>query len=74
MKEELKTPLMVILAVIAVAAIAFYGFRTIGGAGGLDRGQIEYTPGVPPWMEESKAQQPAGGPPTGAPAIGMGPE
>lgn len=65
MREELKTPLMIALAVVAVALLAFFGYRTIGGAGQLDQGQIEYTPGVPPWMEPGAQGQAVQGPPQG---------
>lgn len=63
MKQELKTPILIVLAVVAVAFAVWIGMRTIGGAGNLDQGQIKYTPGKPPWEETDPNKQGPGGAP-----------
>lgn len=64
MKEQLKTPLIVAVAVVALAFAVFMGMR-FTNAGNLDQGQTNYTPGTPPWMEKDAAKQGPGGAPGG---------
>jgi len=72
MKEQIKTPVLVAIVAVVVAVVAYFGFKSISGAGNLDQGQIKYTPGKPPW-EEKGANGAASGAPAGAPAINNGP-
>lgn len=75
MKEEIKTPLLVVAIVGVLAVAGFFGFRAVNSAGNLDKGQVEYTPGVPPWEEKDPSKKGPGAgpggdaPPVGAPAI-----
>jgi hypothetical protein len=64
MKEQLKTPLIVIAAIVAVALAVFMVTKAAGG-GNLDQGQVKYTPGVPPWQESDPSKQGPGGAPGG---------
>ncbi|HLO99934.1 MAG TPA: hypothetical protein VK171_15165 [Fimbriimonas sp.] len=64
MKEQLKTPLIVIAAIVAVALAVFMAIKSSGG-GNLDQGQVKYTPGVPPWQETDPSKQGPGGAPGG---------
>lgn len=74
MKENVKTPLLVVVVVIIVAAVVFFGIKTIGGSGNLDQGQVQYTPGKPPWEETDPSKKGPGGapgvPPSGTPDAG----
>jgi len=56
LKGEVKTPFIVIVAVIALALIGF-GLKKALSAGDLDQGQVKYTPGVPPWMEKDPTKK-----------------
>ena len=50
MKEQVKTPVIVVLVVAFVAVLAFFGSKAFS-SGDLDQGQVQYTPGKPPWEE-----------------------
>jgi len=65
MKTQVKTPVLVAVAVVLIGGIGYFGFKTMGSAGDLDHGQIKYTPGKPPWLDKAsgnKAQAPGGAP------------
>ncbi len=74
MKAQVKTPLMVVIGVVVVGVLFYFGSKALS-AGDLDQGQVKYTPGKPPWMETDPSKQGpgahgpgAGGPPpAGAP-------
>ena len=54
------------VAVLAVLAIVVYlGMNAMSSDGGLDHGQIKYTPGKPPWMETDPSKKGPGGGPAG---------
>jgi hypothetical protein len=65
MKQEIKTPLLVTVVVLVVVVVGYFGFQKIGSTGGLDQGQIKYTPGKPPWEETDPSKQGPGGVPGG---------
>ncbi|HEY0866150.1 MAG TPA: hypothetical protein VGE01_02155 [Fimbriimonas sp.] len=65
MKEEVKTPLIIAAVALLVIVVAYFGFKTVSSAGSLDQGQIEYTPGKPPWEETDPAKRGPGGAPGG---------
>lgn len=65
MKKEVKTPLLVVIAVVAVAVLIYFGAKLIGSTGDLDQGQVKYTPGRPPWEETDPSKKGPGGPPGG---------
>lgn len=65
MKKEVKTPLLVVIAVVAVAVLIYLGAKLIGSTGDLDQGQVKYTPGRPPWEETDPSKKGPGGPPGG---------
>jgi hypothetical protein len=69
MKAEVKTPVMVVIIVIVVALVGYFGSKMIGGSGDLDQGQVKYTPGKPPWMETDPSKKGPGASPNGG---GMG--
>jgi hypothetical protein len=56
-KIEVKTPVLVVVAVCVVGLLAFWGVKTVGQSGNLDHGQVQYTPGVPPWLEKDPAKR-----------------
>jgi len=62
MKEQIKTPILIVIAVVFVVAVGLWGYSTIGKAGNLDQGQIKYTPGTPPWLEKDPNKRGPGGP------------
>jgi len=65
MKTQVKTPVLVAVAVVLLGGIGYWGVKSMGSAGDLDQGQIKYTPGKPPWLENgggNKAQPPGGAP------------
>jgi len=64
MKEQVKTPLLVAVIVIAVGIFGYLGMKAMG-AGDLDQGQVKYTPGKPPWMETDPSKRGPGGTPAG---------
>jgi len=70
MKDEVKTPVIVVLAVVVIGLIVFFAVKAFN-AGNLDQGQVQYTPGVPPWQEKDPNKRGPGGAPalnqTGAP-------
>ncbi len=65
MKQEIKTPILIVVAVVAVIGLAVWGFSFMSNTGNLDQGQVKYTPGVPPWMENDASKQGPGGAPGG---------
>jgi len=80
MKEQVKTPVIVVAIVLAVGIIGYFGMKSMN-SGGLDHGQVQYTPGKPPWLETdvnkrgpgaSPGAVGPGGPPPGAPTPGGG--
>lgn len=72
MKEQLKLPL-VIVAVLALVGFVFVLGKKAISAGDLDQGQIQYTPGVPPWQEKDPKKGLPGGPPPVNPATSQVP-
>ena len=74
MKQQVKTPLLVTVAVIAAAVLIYFGAKLIGSTGDLDQGQVKYTPGKPPWEETDPSKRGPGGAPggggPGAPSAG----
>jgi hypothetical protein len=71
MKAEIKTPVLVAIAVVVVAVAAFFLLNAIGNAGNLDQGQVQYTPGKPPWEEtDPNKKGPGGAPGGGGPGAG----
>lgn len=79
MKQEIKTPLLIAIAAVALIGLAVWGFSFMNNTGNLDQGQIKYTPGKPPWMENDPSKQGPGGAPgqatpgQGAPGPGVAP-
>lgn len=80
MKEEIKAPALIAVAVVVLAVVIWFGYKSVSNSGNLDQGQIKYTPGVPPWKEtdpskkgpvNTGAPMPDGGPP-GMPATTVG--
>jgi len=69
MKNEIKTPLIVVAAVAVLGVLAFFGTRAMS-VGDLDQGQVKYTPGKPPWLETDPSKKGPGASPGGAPATG----
>lgn len=71
MKDEVKTPVLVVLAVVVLGLVVFFAIKAFN-AGNLDQGQVQYTPGVPPWEEKDPNKRgPGAAPPSsqpGAPA------
>lgn len=63
MKEQLKTPIIVIVAVVALVILGFV-IKKAMNAGNLDQGQVKYTPGVPPWEEKDPSKRGPGAAPT----------
>jgi hypothetical protein len=59
MKSQVKTPLIIVLALCAVALMVFMGKKAFT-AGDLDQAQGNYTPGVPPWLEKDPARKAVG--------------
>lgn len=71
MKEQVKTPVIVLAIVVAVGVIGYFGMKTMD-TGGLDHGQVKYTPGKPPWMESDQAKRGPGAALPGSPIPGSG--
>ncbi len=71
MKEQVKTPVIVLAIVVALGVIGYFGMKSMD-SGGLDHGQVKYTPGKPPWMESDPAKRGPGGALPGTPAPGGG--
>lgn len=69
MKEQVKTPVLVLIVVAVVGILIFVGMNAMK-SGDLDQGQVKYTPGKPPWQETDPSKKGPGGgpPPTGAPS------
>lgn len=64
MKDEVKTPVIVVAALVVIGLIVFFAMKALN-AGNLDQGQIQYTPGVPPWQEtDPNKRGPGSGPPS----------
>jgi len=73
MKDQVKTPILVAIVVLAVGVIGYFGVKSMS-AGDLDQGQVKYTPGKPPWMETDDSKKgPGGGPPPAASSDRMPP-
>lgn len=73
MKAEVKTPVLVGVVVAAILVLSYFLLKTMGSAGNLDQGQVQYTPGKPPWEEtdanrKGPGTSPGGSPPSGAPS------
>ena len=69
MKTEVKTPVLIGVVAVAVLVLGYFLFKTMSGAGNLDHGQVQYTPGKPPW-EETDASKKGPGASPGAPGGG----
>jgi hypothetical protein len=65
MKAQVKGPILVVAVVAVVAVVVYVGMKSIGDAGSLDHGQIQYTPGKPPWLEKDPNKKGPGGAPGG---------
>ena len=63
MKAQVKGPVVVIAIIAVVGFVVYLGMNTISNSGGLDHGQIKYTPGKPPWMEKDSSKKGPGGSP-----------
>jgi hypothetical protein len=61
MKGEVKTPVIVVVVILVLGVVVYFGMKMMSGAGGLDQGQIQYTPGTPPWMEKDPNKKGVGG-------------
>ncbi len=77
MKAEIKTPVLVAIVVVAVAVVGYFIVKSVSNAGNLDQGQVQYTPGKPPWEETDPNKKgpggaPGGGGPGAPPPPGMG--
>ncbi|HSI71939.1 MAG TPA: hypothetical protein VK934_02085 [Fimbriimonas sp.] len=75
MKEQVKTPAIVVAVLVVVGLVVFLSSKAMT-AGNLDQGQVQYTPGKPPWEESDPAKRgpgasPGAAPPANAPP-GMG--
>jgi hypothetical protein len=66
MKTEVKTPVLIAVVAVAVLVLGYFLLKTMGSAGNLDQGQVQYTPGKPPW-EETDANRKGLGASPGAP-------
>jgi hypothetical protein len=73
MKDQVKTPVIVVAVVAVIAIMVYFGMKTVGEAGSLDHGQIKYTPGKPPWMETDPNKKGPGGAPNGGNVPGRPP-
>jgi len=65
--KEIKAPVIVVAVVAIVAVLLYFGLKA-SSTGDLDQGQVQYTPGKPPWDDPLKkgsqtTPQPGGGPP-----------
>lgn len=69
MKSEIKTPVIVVVIIAVVTLLVFVGMK-LNNTGGLDSGQVKYTPGKPPWEETDPSKKGPGGPPSGGPTAG----
>ncbi|WP_158409143.1 hypothetical protein [Fimbriimonas ginsengisoli] len=58
----MKTPIVVVAVVLLVAMVGYLGSKAMK-TGDLDQGQVQYTPGKPPWLETDAAKRGPGGPP-----------
>lgn len=65
MKAEVKTPVLVAVVAVVVVVALFFGYRSIANAGNLDQGQVQYTPGKPPWEETDPNKKGPGASPAG---------
>lgn len=64
MKEQVKLPVIIVIAIAAVGLMAWGGMKAMS-AGDLDQGQVKYTPGKPPWEESDPSKKGPGGAPGG---------
>ena len=65
MKSEIKPPAIIAIIVVAVLAIGFVINKFVAHSGDLDQGQVQSTPGKPPWQETDPSKKGPGGPPGG---------
>jgi len=70
MKAQVKTPVLIAVAVVLLGGIGYWGMQTISNTGSLDHGQIKYTPGKPPGFDADAKNQGRGA----APAIDNRPQ
>lgn len=63
MKGEVKTPVIIAVVAIAVVVLGYFLLKTMNGAGNLDQGQVQYTPGKPPWEETDASKKGTGASP-----------
>lgn len=66
MRDQVKTPIIVVAAILVIGVVVFFAMKAFN-AGNLDQGQVEYTPGVPPWLEKDPNKQGPGTTPGGQP-------
>lgn len=72
MKEQVKTPVLIAVAVIAAIVLIAWGSKMMAASNGdLDQGQIKYTPGKPPWEETDPSKKGPGAAPGGPPSSGV---
>jgi hypothetical protein len=57
MKAEVKTPVLVAVVVAGILVLSYFLLKTMGSAGNLDQGQVQYTPGKPPWEETDASKK-----------------
>ena len=77
MNQQVKLPMIVVAVIALVALVVVLGSKAMS-AGDLDQGQVQYTPGKPPWMETDPNKKgpggaPGGGGPGAPPPPGGGP-
>ena len=61
MKQEIKTPVLIVIAVLVLAGVGYFIMQSVGNAGNLDHGQVKYNPGVPPFLEKDPTKRGPGG-------------
>lgn len=72
MKTEVKTPVLVGVVVAAILVLGYFLLKTMGSAGNLDQGQVQYTPGKPPWEETDVNKKGPGASPGTSPGAAPG--
>jgi hypothetical protein len=60
MKTEVKTPVILAVVVVFLAGFVYWGYGALAGVGSLDKGQVNYTPGKPPWLEKDASKKVSG--------------
>ena len=73
MNERLKLIGVGVFAVAVLIGVVF-AVKAVFTAGNLDQGQVQYTPGVPPWQEKDPSKRGPGAAPgdAKAPAVPQG--